>query len=98
MTRGTTPIHVFLTDVDLSEATEIYISYSQRNSVQIEKALADITVEPDKLTVTLTQEETLRLECRTVEIQIRAKLPDGRALASNIMTTMVNPVLKGGAI
>lgn len=98
MIRGTTPIHVFMVDYDLTEAEVIYVSYSQRNNVLIEKSIEDITIEPDRLIISMTQEETLRLDSSMCEIQIRAKMPDGLALASNIMTTVVKPILKGGEI
>lgn len=98
MTRGTTPIHVFLVDIDLTGATELYITYSQKGTVKIEKSIEDVTIEPEQLTVTLTQEETLNLDVRSCDIQIRAKLGDGSAVASNVIVTAVNPILKNGVI
>ena len=36
MIRGTTPTHVFTTDVDLSDATVVYVTYAQ-GSKKLEK-------------------------------------------------------------
>ena len=51
------------------------------------------------ITVTLTQEETLLLNCDCkTEIQIRAKTVDGKALASKIFTVDTERILKDGEI
>lgn len=102
MRRGTTPTHEFSVDVDLTSAEEIYISYRQggkmSNKVLVEKDINDIIVEPDKLTVTLTQEDTLAFRVGSLEVQIRARMPDDRAYASQIMTAPVEPAIKEGVI
>lgn len=98
MIRGTTPTNIFNVDVDLTTATAIYITYAQNGKTIFEKTIADITVEADKLTVTLTQAETLKFDDRDVAIQIRAKFADGAAIASNIINTAVDEVLKDGVI
>ncbi len=99
MRRGTTPTHDFTTDVDLSEATKIYITYKQGGKVILEKELSDITVTPTKLTVELTQEDTLAFGVsKSVEIQIRALMDTGEAIASNVITTTAQKILKEGVI
>ena len=98
MIRGTTPTNVFNVNLDLTNADVIYITYAQQNKPIIEKAINDIVVEPDKLTVKLTQQETLKLQVRACEIQIRARFPDGTAIASNIIQTTARKILKGGVI
>ena len=99
MRRGTTPTHEFTTDIDLSTADKIYITYKQGGVVKLEKALPDITVTPTKLIVTLTQEETLSFSInKGVEIQIRALLIGGEAIASNVITTTAQKILKEGVI
>ena len=99
MRRGTTPTHEFTTDIDLTDASKIYITYKQGGTVKLEKALPDITVSPTKLTVTLTQEETLAFSInKGVEIQIRALLVSGEAIASNVITTTAQKILKEGVI
>lgn len=98
MTRGTTPTNTFAVDVDLREASVIYITYSQWGKTVIEKTISDITVEEKTLEVELTQEETLALKGGNVEIQIRARFPEGLALASQIIHTTAASILKEGVI
>lgn len=95
--RGSTPINAFKTNIDLSEAT-IYITYQQKNKTLVEKTGDDITVTPEQISCVLTQEETLKFEPGTVEIQIRYVLPDGTADASNIVTVSSTKILKDGVI
>lgn len=98
MRRGTTPTNTFTVDVDLTQAEALYITYKQGGRTVIEKKLADITVTAEALTVTLTQTDTLKLRSGNVEIQIRARLIGGEALASEIMTVPVEAILKEGVI
>ena len=99
MIRGTTPTHIFKTDMDISEATEIYITYKQ-DDIVIEKTIEDCTVTPEEITVKLSQEETLAFKQSgyVADVQIRAKFPNGTAVASNIMTIEVSKILKDGEI
>lgn len=97
--RGTTPTHVFTVDVDLTQATALYITYKQSDRIVIEKTLADCTITATTVTVELTQAESLKFAITSpVEIQIRAKFEDGTAIASNIMEADVGRILKGGEI
>lgn len=98
MIRGTTPTNVYNVDADLTSASAIYITYQQGGKTIFEKELSDITVEETKLTVSLTQEDTLALKEGEVRIQIRAKFPDGQVVASYIITTHSTAVLKDGVI
>lgn len=98
MFRGTTPTNIFNVDIDLTNAEVIYITYKQQNKVVIEKTKDDITATTETLTVKLTQDETLKLTEREVEIQIRARFSDGTALASNIIKTTASKILKDGVI
>ena len=98
MIRGTTPTNIFNVDADMRTASAIYITYDQDGTTIFEKELGDITVEEKKLTVTLTQEETLKLKPMKTRIQIRAKFPDGAAIASNIIETTASAILKDGVI
>ncbi len=97
--RGTTPTHIFTTDIDLSEATEIYITYSQKDNVIVEKTIDDMDISETKLVVGLSQKDTLLFDDRCkVEIQIRAIFADGTAIASNIMSIPIGKILKDGEI
>ena len=98
MFRGTTPTNIFNVDLDLTTAEVIYITYKQNNRVVFEKDINDITVTSKALTVRLSQDDTLKLEEREVEIQIRARFPDETAVASNIIKTTASRILKDGVI
>lgn len=99
--RGTTPTHIFEVDRDLSFASVMFITYRQNGRNVVEKSLSDILVESDKLTVELTQEDTLQFKGNDndiVEIQIRVGFDDGSRIASDIITTTVGRILKEGEI
>ena len=99
MRQGTTPTHVFTTNIDLTKAVAIYITYEQGGEVVVEKELPDIHVEEDKIKTTLTQEETFAFSTTAdVKIQIRAKFDDDTAVACQIIRTCVGEVLKEGVI
>ena len=99
MRRGTTPTHTFSVDVDLTAAEVIYLTYKQTGKVLVEKTKDDLTITEDQVEVKLTQEETLSFrEIGDVDIQFRARFPDGTAIASNIMTADADKILKDGEI
>lgn len=98
MIRGTTPTHTFHTNISLSSATSVYVTYKQ-GSATIEKPKSSLTITSSTVVATLSQTETLLLSSGSdVQIQIRAKLSDGTAVASNIMTVPVEAILKDGEI
>lgn len=101
MIRGTTPTHVFISCMDLSEVTveEAYITYSQNNEVIFEKTFPDVEIDGKKISVKLTQEETLLLDDgESVEIQAALKFEDGTVVRSRIVRTDVGMILKDEAI
>lgn len=95
--RGSTPTNTFRVNVDLREA-KIFITYSQRDNVIIEKTNPDLEVDETTITTVLTQEETLSFRPGSVEIQIRYVKEDGMADASNIINTTAERILKDGEI
>lgn len=98
MYRGTTPINVFRTDVDLENASVLFVSYKQNGKVVLEKSLEDVSVKKTLVTVNLTQKETLLFQDGIVTIQIRAKFPDNTAIASNLIRTTAEEIVKDGEI
>lgn len=99
MVRGTTPIHVFTSNISLEDIDLVYITYKQKDVVILEKTIEDVEIEDNKIRVKLTQENTLRFaESLPVEIQIRLKYIDGCAIASNIIRTSAERILKDGEI
>lgn len=97
--RGTTPTLEFTIPFDTALIDEAFVTLSQNRAVIIDKSLKDCECSENKLSVQLTQDETLSLvsDCIT-EIQVRVKLKDGAAMASNIITVDTNRILKDGAI
>ena len=75
------------------------MTLSQRGVVKVDKKLTECNCSENKLSVKLTQEETLELECEYItEIQIRAKTISGEVIASNIIRECTDRILKDGVI
>ena len=97
--RGTTPKLEFVLPFDAATLVEAYVTISQSGAVVIDKPLSECQCEGQKLSVTLTQEETLKLDSIPIsEIQIRAKTMSGEAIASNIIRVDTGRILKDGVI
>lgn len=103
MHRGTTPTNTITTDLDLRNMT-VFVTYAQGSSgeyeVLFEKTNDDLTINENSIVVALSQADTLALSARkkTVYVQIRAIDSTGVAVASNIMTTTAEAILKDGEI
>lgn len=98
MYRGTTPINIFRTDVDLTNASVLFITYKQHDKDILEKSIDDVVIEKDTIMVRLSQRETLLFSEGIVTIQIRAKFPDGSVIASSLIRTSAREILKEGEI
>jgi hypothetical protein len=99
MIRGTTPLLEFTVPFDTRQLAEAYVTLAQSGKVVVDKKLEDCEVDTHKLSVRLTQEETLRLDDGYVtEIQIRVRTIEGEALASNIIAERTDRILKDGVI
>lgn len=98
--QGTTPTHKITTDVDLTDAKEIYVTYNQNSYNVVEKKSEDFDeLTSEYLALRLTQDETLRFNDRgKITIQVRAVFADGTALVSNVMETTPYKLLKKGVI
>ena len=100
MRRGTTPTNTFSVPIDLSAAT-VFITYAQSGRTVIEKTGDDLTFDSSdgyKIIVELSQQDTLAFKAGAVEIQIRCVFETGEALASNIIRTTFDRILKDGVI
>lgn len=99
MIRGTTPTLEFTIPFATSQLAQAYVTLSQNKVAIIDKPLTECQCDGNVLTVRLTQEETLKLRCHcATEIQIRARLQDGSAIASEIITVETGRILKDGVI
>ena len=100
MIRGTTPTIEITTDISLVEATEIYVTFMQGNNVieRTKDSFEAITAE--SIILKLTQEETLALQnaSKAAQWQIRAKFSDDTAVACEIGSVYISPILKEGVI
>ena len=99
MFRGTTPTLNFELPFAADTIADGFISIAQNRRVVIDKSISDWIISGNTVKVTLTQEETLHLVVsNTTEIQLRVKLADGTALASEIFTVSTERILKDGVI
>lgn len=101
--RGTTPtitINV-RSDIDLSQVTDIWVYIYQQNEIVIDKQLADVQIDAEnkKITVSLSQEDTLSLNAGVGALfQIRLLLSGGISLATLAANVAIKEVYKGGII
>lgn len=98
MRRGTTPTLTFNMPFDSAGVENIYITFVQGREMVLEKTLADVVWNEKAIELELTQEETLKFRPGQMEIQIRIKFINEQAIASNIMYTTSEAILKDGVI
>lgn len=96
--RGTTPTHTFRVPIDLTSAAVLKVYYKQGYEVLVEKEKPDLDVTPSTITVQLTQEETLRFADGQIKMQIRARMPNGKAVKSKVKMTSADELLKNEVI
>ena len=98
MIRGTTPTLTFKLPFDCATIDILNISFAQYNTVVLEKELYDCDVNGNEISVTLTEDDTLKFNGgEHAEIQIRVGIGEQR-LASQIMKMAVERVLKDGSL
>ena len=100
MWRGTTPTHTFTLPetIRAEDFTVIYITYSQNGAPVLEKTKEHMTISENVIRLTFSQTDSLLFDAGPVKIQLRAKTADGKAVASEIVTTTAKEVLKDGEI
>lgn len=99
MRRGTTPTHTFQLPVDAATLEEVKIIYAQSGKEVLTKYKEDCSANGTAVSVTLTQEETLKFSaCSPCQIQVRALTADGEAMASDIIEIKVYPILDSGVL
>lgn len=106
MFRGTTPQIDFTLPFDVSNIKTVWITFSQYDEELFTVKTEDVTsMSGNKIIVKLTQAQTLKLKPQKllrndheVEIQLRILTNAGDALASNIMRTSAEKILKDGEI
>ena len=99
MIRGTTPKLEFTLPFDVSILAEAWVTLSQNGKEILNKELEECHCDEKQLSVQLTQEETLSLDCDCkTEIQVRVRTHEGEALACDVITVDTGRILKDGVI
>lgn len=104
MRSGTTPKLEITLDIPLSTIKEIWITFATKTGTELlTKTKSDCTIDTDKITVSLTQAETLQLNPSSavnskVLIQVRVLTNDNQAFASSIKEITIERTLKEGVI
>jgi hypothetical protein len=87
MRRGTTPTHTFSLPFSVETISALRITYAQNGEIVMNKTEGDVTAEGQEISVTLTQEETLKFSDKSnVEIQLKILSTSGDVLASPVYT------------
>ena len=91
MIRGTTPTYTFDIPLDASSIADLRLSFAQEGTELVKKTKNDVKLEGQKITIKLTQEDTLKFdhEKSAVQIQLRVLTTGGDVMTSNIMTVNV---------
>lgn len=96
--RGTTPTIHFTTTITQTDVSAIYLTFVQAGNIVLEKTIADVLWDATGLYVVLSQAETLSLNAGMASVQIRAKLNNSEATATQVLQLYVDTVLKDGVI
>ncbi len=92
--RGTTPTHTFTLPFDSSFVKSLSVIYSQNDIKILTKRFADCTKDGKKISVRLSQRETLLFNTKDpVEVQIRVLTLEGDALSTAIEKIRVSDSL-----
>lgn len=87
MRRGTTPTHTYTLPFDSALISKLRITYKQRDETVLTKSEEDVEIAGNSVSVTLTQEETLMFDERSmVEIQLKVLTTAGDVLATDVYT------------
>ena len=101
MIRGTTPTLTFTTPYPADLVQSGFITFKQRGAIVLDVPLSDpsVIVKDQAISIALTQDQTLEMTTAApCEIQIRAILESGKAVASNIVSAPIGAILKEGEI
>ena len=93
MYKGTTPTLLFKTEaeLDLTRATDVYITLSDMSKRELmTKSGKDLYIDPQRVGVYLTQEETLSLPTARIQAQINWTYPNEKRMCSQIMILNVS--------
>lgn len=96
MRRGSTPTVILeIEDVDLSQLKNLSVTFSQIGKT-LKKYKGDnaLEIEPHRLLITLTQEETLSFKSSyPVEIQVKMQTQEGKVFPTTVEQVPVTAIL-----
>ena len=100
MWRGTTPVHTFTLPegVALDDFAVLFVTYAQGGRTVLEKNKDELVAADGGFRLFFSQADTLCFAPGPVKIQLRGRFPDGKAVASDIISTTAQEVLKDGEI
>lgn len=86
MKRGTTPTHEFYLEFGTDMLKAVEITYKQNDVIVLQKHIEDCTLEDNKITCKLTQEDTFKFDEEScVEVQLRVLTIGEDVLASDVV-------------
>ena len=103
MYRGTTPTITFNihTDIDLNDVAECWVTFKAHIGDKEETYdISDLIIDAENKTITvaMSQDETLFFNAGRIFVQIRMRMNDDLAYASDIKEMTMNGILKDGEI
>lgn len=99
MRQGTTPTHTFEIPMEKAMIKSAKVVYKQGDKIILCKTANDCSIEDGKITIRLTQEETLSFQCeKNVYIQVAILTQGGDAMRSDVMRVTVDQCLDGEVI
>lgn len=94
MRRGTTPTHIFTLPFSTEYVSKVKVAYKQDATVVLRKNTQDCKLEGDKVSVTLTREESLLFNDRAfVKVQVEVELREGGTLVSAVYVLRLDELL-----
>lgn len=92
--RGTTPLYaITIGGIDISEISDVYITFEQKGGKQLTKHFPEAYVEDGKVKVRLTQRETLSFRAGAGWAQVRFVTKDNIAYKSDTFDVQVTDAL-----
>lgn len=86
-------------EYDITNAKQIWVTFMQKPETKIDKDISDLTIDENKIIVSLDQAETLSLRSGSATMQTRILMADDKSLVQYPMLTWeVVDVLKDGVI
>ena len=100
MWRGTTPTYNFTLPegIGLEDFSTVYLTFAQNGHNVLAKTKDELEATDSGFRLFFSQADTLCFTPGPVKIQFRGRFPDGQAVASDIISTTAQEVLKDGEI